>query len=454
MVLMAVGCGEVVRTIGDSGTGDPVFVSSSRGDDANPGSKASPVKSLAHAIAIANGRAIDACGETFTESIVVPSGSALHGGFDCTQDWTYVATSPTQLIGAADSIPLTLAGGAATTTVTDFAVEAFDSKLVGGSSVAVLANTGAVELDRCRVTAGAGANGVAGAAQQAVAASADGARGVDDGQCFMVNPTGGGTGGAQTCGAIDVSGGSGGTGSTSPVGGNGIAGLPSGGAGGVGQGITPCNTGFPGASGSAGPASTGARGLGTLTASGFTAPVAADASAGYPGQGGGGGGGAKQCGQVVKAGSSGGGGGGGGCGGAPGIAGSSGGSSLGIVAVDATLTLHDVTITTGKAGDGGLGGDGQPGGLGGQPGAGGNTGACAGGAGGTGGRGGSGGGGAGGHSIGVAFVGSAPDLGTVNIAIGTAGKGALGGDASTAASGDDGVACKSLDFADATSYAH
>ncbi len=74
---------------------------------------------------------------------------------------------------------------------------------------------------------------------------------------------------------------------------------------------------------------------------------------------------------------------------------------------------------------------------------------CGGGKGGQGARGGSGGGGAGGHSAGIAVKGGKlPDLGTTTIALGNPGMGGAGGDMDMTAQtkGDDGMACKTLDF--------
>ena len=77
---------------------------------------------------------------------------------------------------------------------------------------------------------------------------------------------------------------------------------------------------------------------------------------------------------------------------------------------------------------------------------------CGGGDGGTGGNGGKGGGGLGGHSLGLAFTGKAPPASGWTAMPGMAGVGGTGDDSNNnKGSGDDGLACKSLDFADPTS---
>lgn len=69
---------------------------------------------------------------------------------------------------------------------------------------------------------------------------------------------------------------------------------------------------------------------------------------------------------------------------------------------------------------------------------------CSGGNGGFGGSGGKGGGGRGGHSLGIAYVGSAPATSGVTYTLGTPGKGGLGAD--MAHNGADGEAKNTLEF--------
>ena len=437
-----------------------IFVSSSMGHDTDAGLKSAPVKSLAHAIAIAQGSPIYACGEAFSESVTLPAGSTLYGALDCAHGWAYAAATPSAIIAPADAIALTVSSGAGVAAVSDFSITAPDATISSGTSIGVLTSAD-LDLERVSIMSGKGHDGHAGAPQQQVAPGASGTNGTDDSMCNVNAGIIGGSGGAQTCDSADVSGGSGGNGVTSGSGGSGSPGtgtpgsFPFDGAGGVGQiGATACTPGDVGGAGAAGSTGTGAAVLGTLSSTGYVPSIATPgASPGTPGQGGGGGGGAKPC-AAGFAGPSGGGGGGGGCGGAPGNAGGSGGASIGLVMLGGSLTMHGVTITTAKAGDGGLGGDGHPGGNCGQPGDAGGGASCGGGKGGQGGRGGSGGGGAGGPSVAIAVSGVAvPNVADAMLTHGTAGTGALGGDGDATAKGADGLACKTLDFTDTSSCA-
>jgi hypothetical protein len=239
-------------------------------------------------------------------------------------------------------------------------------------------------------------------------------------------------------------------------GGNGSEGLPidmlhNGGAG--QSAMMPCESGQIGAKGLDGAPGAGARRIGNIDATGYQGPSAFAGGPATPGQGGGGGGGDRggpNCGPPIFAGASGGGGGAGGCPGLPGSPGQSGGSSIGLIGLNAKLTLKKVSITTKGGGAGGFGGNGQQGGGGGNPGQA-DSGACSGGPGAPGGNGGPGGGGAGGHSVGIAIKGGAlPDLVSTTIQYGNNGLGGLGGDGdkdmNSPTRGDDGRACKTLDF--------
>jgi hypothetical protein len=429
------------------------------GHDTDDGSKTNPVKTLAHAIDLAttNGSRVYACGEEFDEAITLPAGTSLFGALDCAHGWAYAAASPTHLVAPADEVALTLAPGAAATTVDDVSIEAADATAAGGSSIAVFANAATAMFERCTLTAGIGATGAAGAAQQDVVTPtmADGVNG--GGGCISLSTVVGGDGGMNACGVI-VAGGGGGNGTTSggTPGGDGsplnTGTPPKDGKGGAAAGAGTCDIGDSGSDGPDGAAGIGAASLGSLMTLGYSAPTATDgASPGTPGQGGGGGGGAGLC--SASAGPSGGGGGAGGCGGAAGKAGTSGGSSIGLASLNAQISLNNSTITVAHAGDGGLGGGGQTGGIGGQPGAASGA-ACGGGKGGKGGNGGPGGGGAGGSSLGIAFHGGvAPTTTNTMIMADAPGTGALGGNANAAAKGADGLTCKTVDLGDASSCA-
>jgi hypothetical protein len=117
--------------------------------------------------------------------------------------------------------------------------------------------------------------------------------------------------------------------------------------------------------------------------------------------------------------------------------------------LNATVSIMNVSMTTGAAGKGGNGGDGQYGGVGGVGGIGG-AGAqgtlkgCTGGEGGPGGFGGKGGGGRGGHSIGIAFSGSEPKIDDATYTLGSPGAGGAGLDMAT--NGGPGVAAEKQSF--------
>ncbi len=392
-----------------------IFVSSSMGHDADAGTKSQPVATLAHAIQIASGSAIYACGEAFAEAITLPAGSTLYGALDCGHGWAYAAATPTHLTGAPDTIPARFAAGGGSTQVFDVSIVAQDATVDGGSSIAALAEGGSVRLTRVALSAGAGKAGVLGATPTDNVGSSDpndasvkGANGV----AACTNGTTTNLGGTAMENALCPSAGGG------PIGGSGGNGAllsgssgdaqPSNGQtalGGVGEpnSATPMTCapamnggsfGTTGVAGDPGDGATGVASLGTLDSSGYHGVSGAQAGAGNPGQGGGGGGGA--AGKVGCAGASGGGGGVGGCGGSGGLGGQAGGSSIALISLGATLRFQDVTMQSAGAGAGGDGGSGEQGGAGGRAGTGGlgatTANACDGGNGGNGGQGGQGGG--------------------------------------------------------------
>src|SRR4029078_7412923 len=69
--------------------------SSLPGNDANPGTRGEPVKTIKTAISWAQKRSkpIYACGETYVEDVRLPAGVSLFGGFDCDDDWAYVGVA-------------------------------------------------------------------------------------------------------------------------------------------------------------------------------------------------------------------------------------------------------------------------------------------------------------------------------------------------------------------------
>jgi hypothetical protein len=441
-----------------------IFVSAA-GDDGHDGSPDAPVKTLSKALE--KGSTIYLCGgETIEGSAKITKSTYLFGGFDCGKKWVYAPANKTKLEGDADVAVLAVAKTASEVSIADVVLAAPDAKQHGASAIGLLVDSASASLTRVEITAGKGMDGADGTTPAGFGAAgvkgSQGATGcVDDADKL------GGPSGKSMCGAnpaIAVNGGSGGNGLADVVGGTGASAQPQpqpgangqkDGKGGVGQSQNDvCEPGHLGANGLPGAPGAGASGLGTLDASGYAgADGAPGAEPGKPGYGGGGGGGAKQC--AVNgsyAGPSGGGGGSGGCGGQPGTAGKGAGASLGIVSIGASFSFEKVTITTTNGGIGGKGGNGQSGGPGGPAGPAGTAvaqdtaTACAGGNGGQGGPGGSGGGGLGGHSIGIAFLGSAPATDGVTITVGDAGLGGEGGDMNKDIAGAPGQACAILDF--------
>ncbi|MFO0588544.1 MAG: PGRS family protein [Polyangiaceae bacterium] len=440
-----------------------VFVSQSKGDDANgKGTKASPFKTLDTAIsaAVQQKKPVYMCGETFTGPLLLQQAALVYGALDCASDWKYVGDQGrTVITAAADATPLRVRSGA-NMEMNDIDITAVDAVTKGGSSIAVIAEAAStLRLVRSTVTAGLGAAGVD---QDPIAGTAmDGVKGVNGVDACTTAQAVTGDPPVTTCSPDNSIAGSGGVGATNgpTPGGSGDPGSdvnPN--FGGAEGANNPCGNGKEGLEGAAGTSSIGAAGTGTLSPdTGYVGVTAADGLPGKPGQGGGGGGGSKggsganKCSDPAKtAGASGGTGGSGGCGGSGGKGGGGGGASIAIATFGATLTFDSVNLVAKDGGRGGNGGDGQKGGTGAEGGTGGalvgslNAG-CKGGFGGNGGKGGMGGGGLGGHSIGVAYTGkTAPDTTGATVKLGAFGPGGTG-DGDTG-KGADGVAADTLGF--------
>jgi hypothetical protein len=421
---------------------DPVcnlWVSSSIGDDANPGTEQQPVRTIAHAIELAKKgpRHIYACGEVYAEAVELPAGISLFGGFyDCktTGPWSHAAANHPAIIapGKPGAVALTLTPNddrsfaGARSWVGDLTAQSADAVEPGGSSIAVLALEGArATFRRHSFIAGKGADGADGDpgdhGGEPAAKGLSGNKGAD--ACTLAVGAGG-TPVETQCdgGAISKSGegGDGGEGFAN----DGHKGDPEpmpnpqgDGLGGLGESSAqgnPCTGGKAGAQGVKGAEGFWPSSPGHLTASGYAGMSGGDGESGTPGQGGGGGGassGRASCGAAPHGGAGGGSGGSGGCGGKGGKGGQAGGSSIAFACLSTDVSLEAGTYTAGNGGKGGNGGAGQAGGQGGVPGIGGaGLGAadpikkgCAGGAGGYGGDGGNGGGGHGGHSVCVTY---------------------------------------------------
>ena len=438
------------------------FVSSSKGDDGpdSDGSPEKPFATITRATSSQKEGPIYLCAETFTEALHVKEEVTIYGGLDCEAgDWKWIGdTKRSEISPDSGDIPLVLDLGVSAT-IEDVVFRAKDAVEPGGSSIAILATSGSqLELARCHVEAGNGADGFSGEAFGLSAATGVlGNSGMPACSGPMIFGGGSVTNACDEADQNDNSiSGSGGIGQEA-IGSAGSPGTPLGTMnGGTGQldDVATCTNGTPGDSGTPGASGTGAQGTGTITAQGYAGAAGSTGTKGKPGQGGGGGGGAKggagagKCADMASAGgASGGSGGSGGCGGAGGKGGQAGGASIGILSLGATLIFADVKISANNGGNGGDGGAGQLGGMGGPGGTGGSKGnavsldnGCSGGPGGNGGTGGRGGGGLGGHSIGIAYNDRPPSADGATITIGSAGDGGAGeGDAGNGAPGTAGM---------------
>jgi hypothetical protein len=464
-----------------------VFVSASRAGSAGTGTKAEPFLSLQEAINEAQenktGR-VYACagdGEEFSEVVEVPGGVTLYGGLDCNNGWIWAGEATKTVLTAGEGmIPLTMGGQSGTVRIEDLHVVARPTAQqhdgAGGSSIAAVAHSAAVQLVRCELEAGGGAPGADGAPFTVPAMSGNPGRPGTNG-CTRTdrNPSPGGAAEVNQCGTPDdptddSTGGSGGESrpTTGEDGGDGLPLLTASGDeenGGRGWGSSgSCASGSPGKSRPTAAPGASAAGPGSISVAGYAGVPGAPGNRGAPGQGGGGGGGDRgESSESTRylcidgrsedrAGASGGSGGAGGCGGLGGRGGLPGGASIALISIDATLSFEAVVLKAGPGGRGGNGGDGQLGGDGAAGGMGGTVnldetqgiyGACDGGRGGRGGNGGKGGGGQGGHSLGIAFHGTPPPLSGVAIQFDAAG---LGGDGDTGHKADTGIAADTLAF--------
>lgn len=480
------------QTDGQEGGGDPevvcpedpeegpvppecgLWVSAVRGDDANPGTAELPVRTLGKGIQLARGLPnkpgpgkVYVCGgegegERYAESITLPSGIGVHGGFDCTEDWVYLGTDRRAVLAptAPGAVVITVTDGERQSLISDVLVEAPDAVGSGASAIAVFAMPGSKSvIRRSLIFSGNGVDGEPGDnASPDGAAAPDGLSGNDGAYACTAEPGLGGAAVTLDCGGESTAGGAGGHGGElfANDGQHGEISLLSGGKTEGGQAEdaalgTPCTGGATGLAGAHGTNGLGGLGDGRLTELGYFGEAGVDGTPGEPGQGGGGGGGSTgnaTCGMLPHGGAGGGSGGSGGCGGHAGTGGQPGGASIGVAARGAVVFLDDTTIYTGIGGHGGHGGTGQLGGQAGLPGlgglgfgaAGGVSSACAGGAGGNGGNGGGGGGGHGGHSVGIAAT---PDamvawISAPRVVLGKSGAGGAGFGAFET-SGEDGA---------------
>ncbi|MFT3921808.1 MAG: hypothetical protein QM778_04675 [Myxococcales bacterium] len=415
-----------------------VFVDST-GNDANPGTRDAPLKTIGAALAKRNGRSrIYLCQGIYAESVELTSAVSLHGGFAC-GSWSHIGKL-VYLLPPPGAYAIHV-DGVQGVALSDLAFVAAAGTSQARSSVAAfVSRSSEVVFRRVLLQAQTAASGTPGSGgfpgTHDIYPGGNGSNSNEHGgdtricTCSSGDITIGGAGGDATAGT--TTGGNGG-----PVGG--VAVPPN--AVGGGQTAEQCAKGdshqMAGSQGATGNHAPPLPVIGYVDAEhGF---VPADGTAGGPGsvgQGGGGGG--------ASAPNDPGGGGSGGCGGcgaSGSFGGQGGGASIGLLMIEASIRLENSFVTTAKAGDGGQGGRSASGGAGGQGGTG-FGGGCTGGSGGQGGASGAGGGGAGGISIGIAFRGSAPELDGFtrdNVKVGAAGA-AGGGGAPGVNDGPSGIA--------------
>ena len=394
-----------------------VYVSPS-GSEGADGTVDDPLLSINAAIDAAAEAGLDSvtlCDGIYREQVVVTVPVTLRGtvcpGSDLPADSPY----PAVLAPSDEGLALLVDGVAGGVVVRDLEVRAQDAAQPGASSIAVFVRASEnVSFLGSRLVAGDAADGAAGAVEPfefpQLFPGNDGSDSAGGGFTLCECPDG-----ARTSG--------GGGGSPMPGGQPGGTGTPDAEAG-LGGTVLEClaNTGgHHGAAGEAGADGPGATMRGELSRAGWTPADGADGQNGRPGQGGGGG---------ASVDSTGGGGGGscGGCGGAAARGGRGGGASIALLVYDSSVRVDACTLSSGQGGDGGNGAPGQAGQpqdeLGGTR----AGGACNGGRGGPGGDGGASGGGAGGSSIGILFLGQAPQVDSLEFSIGDPGSAGVGGD--------------------------
>ncbi|MDP3218548.1 MAG: DUF1565 domain-containing protein, partial [Deltaproteobacteria bacterium] len=177
----------------DGNAARAVFVST-RGNDAAPGTREAPKRTIGAAIAAATPTrfAVYIAGGTYSESITLASGVSLYGGYN-DSGWTRAASNVTTIDGGATAVRG--AGLSAALELNLLTIRAANASGAGQSSYGVrLAGSGAlVTLHRCAITAGNGVPGVDGAAGAGGAAGGN-ASGITAGSSACGGP--GGAGGA------------------------------------------------------------------------------------------------------------------------------------------------------------------------------------------------------------------------------------------------------------------
>ncbi len=442
-----------------------IFVASvaAGGNDANPGTRAQPVVTVAKALQLAttqNKRDVYVAAGTYGSQLLVTnvSGKIIAGGY-AAPTWRRSLVNTTTF--AQHEPGAEGRGRRWRHAAVHHLPRGERSTNAGDSAYGAWVESSTVTLEALSITAGTGANGVDGTNGTYGTVGGNGGAGdrgceydpsIGPDLCGQCTEPSVGTPGASSCGEPGGAGGTPGWSIDAPAG-NGATGSPgSGGAlGGIATAIEsgdagtgPLTAGQDGVDGTNGTNGTGGLGLGSVSDAGYSLANALPGLTATNGRsGGGGGGGGGGCGNDLLGlnlfclcfsyGSSGGIGGAGGCAGGVGLSGGGGGASIALYEWQSNVTATNVAFTTSNGGNGGKGGLGAPGGLGGlgatsnlDPGQQGDSGRGGkGGKGGKGGTSGHGGGGGGGPSLGVARDAASGFVGT-NVSS-TLGSGGLGG---------------------------
>jgi hypothetical protein len=356
------------------------------GDDANPGTKAKPFKTIGKALGAGKPRIV-ACEGEYVGSLDVTTGVSLYGGVSC--DFAK-AGGRAKITASKAEYGIKIAKVSAAVLFSDVEVLGIAGVAPSESSIGVFVSESTnVQFVRSKIEAADGADAPPkkdGAFTLAASAPKGGDASGNTGGASATTGTCPG-GGASTSGRGGDSGFLGEDASPRPPGG---AKAPGG-----APGDCVAGTGLPGSAGNPGVNRPGASVPASLDASGLLGNKGADGTPGTPGGGGGGGYGTMGAGGA---------GGAGGCGGQGGFGGGAGGSSIALVSFASAVTLQAVELVAKSAKTGGAGGAGQVGQAGGFSGSRSGN-ACNGGSGAKGGDGGGGGGGAGGIAAGIAWAG-------------------------------------------------
>ena len=354
-----------------------VFVAKT-GNDANPGTRAAPRRTIESGLQLAQAQyksQVYVSDGVYQATVELIEGISIYGGYSAANNWArgpgYVTIIRARPINDNNMVAVIGADVRRPTIIDRCFLQASTTYFPNTSVYGLICTTcPGLVVQNCRIEAGNAGGGEAGDVGSATgAAGAPGTAGAAS-NCattqIMVPVLGG-----ITCALGGTGGVGGGLGVGTGTAGGAGAGV-GGGAGGAGG--TAGTDGSPGADGAnGGPGGSGTGGFGgSLTSSFWTSTPGGMGGAGAVGGGGGGGGGGGARISPAARGNGGGGGGGGGCGGLGGNGGYGGGGSFGAVLISSTgCQLINNVIVAGNGGYGGAGGTGRLGGAGGRGGAGG-----------------------------------------------------------------------------------